>query len=98
MNFLQDTFMPHVRLSLLRHLASLPGYLANESLLTDAVNAWGLPATRDQVRTCIGWLAEQGLVTAREIGGLVVARITLAGEEAASGRRVVAGVRRPSAG
>lgn len=87
----------HVRLAMLRLLADQPAYCANDSILHDAVNAIGLPATRDQVRGHVGWLAEQRLVTVQETGsGLMVVTMTERGGEVAVGRSIVKGVQRPA--
>ncbi|MFC0686415.1 VpaChn25_0724 family phage protein [Novosphingobium clariflavum] len=88
----------HIRLSVLRLLDEQPSYSANDSLLTDAVNALGLPCTRDQMRGHITWLQEQRLVTAQSATiGLTVATITERGSEVAKGRSIIPGVQRPSA-
>ncbi|MEO7691275.1 MAG: hypothetical protein ABIS51_18470 [Sphingomonas sp.] len=97
MSYFEDAFLPHVRLTILRLLADAPGYSANDSVLVSATAAIGLPATRDQVRTQIGWLAEQGLVRAEHpTPTLTVAVITERGCDVAAGRGSVQGVQRPS--
>ena len=89
----------HVRLTMLRLLAGAPGYSANDSVLTDAVNAMGLICTRDQARTHLSWLDEQRLVTLlKPTPTLTVATITERGNDVAAGRSIVAGVQRPSPG
>lgn len=90
-------FARHVRLAILRLLHEAPGYALNSSILTEAVGALGLAASRDQVRGEIAWLAEQGLATADELpGGLVVATLTERGGDVATGRAHVPGVQRPT--
>lgn len=87
----------HVRLALLRLLNEAPGYKANSSILTDFVLNMGLSATRDQVRTQLAWLREQGLVTTEEqLPGLLVATATERGLDVANGLAHVPGVRRPA--
>lgn len=86
----------HVRLSVLRLLDAQPGYCANDSVLTQAVNQLGLSCTRDQMRNHIGWLGEQRLVTVVEPQGLIVATLTERGSDVANGRSTIAGVQRPS--
>lgn len=93
---LGEAWRQHLRLSILRVLDAAPAYSANDSLLTDMVDDWGLNASRSQIRTEIAWLAEQGLVTSSEIGGIVIATITGRGQEAAVGRITAPGVKRPS--
>lgn len=94
-----DFHFQHVRLTILRILADAPGYAANDSVLTDAVNAMGLICTRDQMRSNLGWLEEQRLATQfHPTPTLTVATITERGVDVAKGRSVVAGVQRPSPG
>lgn len=98
---LQKDFAPvhdgHVRLAVLRLLDGQPGYCGNDSVIHQAVNAIGLPCTRDQMRGHLAWLGEQRLVTTVEAGsGLIVATLTERGSDVANGRSVVSGVQRPS--
>lgn len=94
-----DFHFQHVRLTILRLLAEAPGYSANDSVLTTAVNAMGLICTRDQMRTNLAWLDEQRLVTLlKPTDTLTVATITERGADVAAGRSIVAGVQRPSPG
>lgn len=86
----------HRRLSILRVLADSPVYCANDSLLTMVVNDFGLVSTRDQVRSELTWLREQGFVTLKDTAGVLVATMTEAGGEIASGRRTDPGIARPS--
>jgi len=84
------------RLSILLLLDQAPGGSGNEALLHDALpTTFGHEPSLDQVRSDIAWLAEQGLVTQREVGGLVLATITARGADAAAGRARVPGVKRP---
>lgn len=99
MSYLEDAFLPHLRLTMLRVMASAPAYSANSSILHQAVCSLGLNATRDQVRSEIGWLAELRLVKSTEPSpGLLVATITERGLDVQAGASVVAGVQRPSPG
>lgn len=86
----------HRRLATLRFLAEAPGYTGNDSLLASALATVGLGSTRDQVRTDLAWLAEQGLVTVVAAEPLTVVRITERGTDAAAGRARVPGVAKPS--
>jgi hypothetical protein len=85
------------RLVLLRLLAELPEYRANSSTLYAGLDAMAVPATRDDVKTDLAWLAEQDLVTTVPIDGLplVIATITVRGLDVAAGKAVVPGVKRP---
>lgn len=88
----------HRRLSILRVLAEAAPHEANDSILTDALNAVGVTSSRDQARTAIGWLAEQGLVTQEALGSLKLVRLTGRGLDVARGRARVDGVKPPSPG
>lgn len=87
----------HLRLTLLRLLVEQPGYRANSSILTDAADrAAGFAATRDQVKTELMWLAEQGLVINNsQIEGLIVSTLTERGNDVAKGLASVPGVQKP---
>lgn len=87
----------HRRICLLRTLASAPAYRANDSLLHDVVNdEFALGCSRDQVRTDLAWLRDQGLVRIEEIAGVYIVELTRQGEDVASGRQVAPGVKRPT--
>lgn len=87
----------HLRLAVLGLLDQMPGYAANDSVLTEAVRALGLGCTRDQMRGHLAWLDEQRLVTRLEsAAGLLIATLSERGADVANGRSVVSGVRRPS--
>jgi Fe2+ or Zn2+ uptake regulation protein len=85
------------RLVILRVLASMPSYTANSSVLHTALGQVGHNPSRDQVKTEIHWLAEQGLVTIEEVFDLLVARITERGADVVAARTVVPGVKKPGA-
>lgn len=93
-----DWVAEHLRLAILRVLEEAPEYRANGSVLTDALAlGLGLPATRDQVRTHIHWLREQGLVSIMDPAAkLLVVTATERGIDVALGRALVPGVRRPA--
>lgn len=97
---LKSSFAPvhdgHIRLSVLQLLDAQPGYLANDSVLHQAVSAMGLACTRDQMRGHLGWLEEQRLVTLLvPAAGIVVATLTERGADVAAGRSIITGVARP---
>lgn len=92
-----EHFAKHLRLVVLRLLHEASGYRLNSSVLTDAANAHGLAASRDQMRGQIAWLAEQGLLTTDEpAAGLVVATLTERGADIVEARGQHPGVQRPS--
>ena len=95
-----NTFATHIcedrRLRILHILGAVPGYQLNDAVICDELGALGHAATRDQVRTDIGWLAEQGLVTVeRLVKTVAVATITERGLDVATGRAHTNGVKRP---
>lgn len=88
------------RLVILRTLNELPGYQSNSSVLYTLVTGWGHNTTRDQLRTDITWLGEQGLLKTKvlgEEGSVLLATLTERGQDVATGRATVPGVKRPSA-
>jgi Fe2+ or Zn2+ uptake regulation protein len=95
-----DRWREHLRISVLRVLEQAPGYAANDSILLDVLRSeLGFGASRDQVRSEIAWLSEQGLVRAETFGagGLTVATLTGRGQDVAAGIVTHPGVKRPSA-
>ncbi|ATG74429.1 hypothetical protein AN401_11660 [Zobellella denitrificans] len=87
----------HQRLVILRLLWEA-GQALNESILCDGVNRCAVPISRDQTRTQLAWLAEQGLITLEQVMGTRVASLTGRGEDVATGRARVPGIKRPRAG
>lgn len=90
----------HRRLAILRALANPDSAgRINDSILHTIVTGVGIASSRDQVRTAIGWLKEQGLVTVTPLDtGTLVAAITQAGCDVACGNATVIGVQRPAPG
>lgn len=86
------------RLVILRLLDQAPSFRANDSILFSALPSVGHSCTRDQVRTDLHWLLEQGLVTIEEMasGNMIVATLTERGGDVQAGRAAVPGVKRPS--
>ncbi len=71
-----------------------PDYAHNDLILQSILETFGHAVSIDRLRTELHWLAEQGLVSLDEAGGLVVAKLTQRGEDVALGRTAVPGVRR----
>lgn len=90
-----DHVAADARLRILQSLEADPGYDLNEHVLAAALAALGHDVSRDRLRGDLAWLAEQGLVTVAEVGGLQVARLTARGADVALGRARVPGVARP---
>lgn len=86
-----------IRLVMLRVLADMPAYRANSSVLTMALERFGHAVTRDQVKTELRWLEEQGFMTIEDLGAVLVATITERGADVARGRAQSPGVARPGA-
>jgi len=83
------------RLVILRILEEDEGYSLNESVIQSVLEALGHSVSRDRVRTDLQWLKEQGLVTVAEVVSVLVATLTARGADAATGRAIVPGVKRP---
>lgn len=96
MSAYQEHQSRHRRLSILRTLSEAPGYTGNDSLLAVVLNDFGIVSTRDQVRSELAWLRDHGFVTVKEPGGIMVATLTEAGGEVATGRRTDPGIAKPS--
>ncbi len=97
MNFdYADTLRRHRRLAILRFLTEAPEYSANESILQGVLSGLRITSTRDQVRTDLGWLADQGFVRTETIYDLILATITEGGADIAAGRRVHPDIEKPS--
>lgn len=96
---LADVYREHLRIAVLRLLEQAPGHSANGSIIQEAVNRVGIKAGRDQIRTELAWLQEQGLISVEEVAPkLHVAELTQAGLDVATGQRTVPGIKRPAPG
>ena len=86
-----------LRCSLLRALNEAPSYTLNDSLLHDIVQEFAMFVSRDQVKTQLYWLRDQGFIEiVREVAGVLIVQITTAGIDVACGNRIVPGVKRPT--
>lgn len=88
------------RLVVLQLLTTAEGYEVNEGILADLLRRYAISISRDVLRTQLAWLAEQGLVSLTEVagdlgGGLYMAKLTMRGDDAAHGRAIIPGVKRP---
>lgn len=84
------------RLVILQLLAQAAGYEVNDSILAGMLRAFAINISGDALRTHLAWLAEQGLITITTVAETVqVARLTARGEDAAHGRAIIPGVKRP---
>lgn len=92
-----DFIRQDIRLVILRLLGEMTAYRANSSVLTMALDNYGHTLSRDQVKTELSWLAEQGALTLEDVGPVVVATLSERGQDIAAGRARVHGIKRPGA-
>lgn len=92
-----DFLRQDIRLVILRLLVEMTAYRANSSVLTMALDSYGHTLSRDQVKTELHWLAEQGALTVADVGPVLVATLTERGQDVAAGRARVPGIKRPGA-
>lgn len=92
-----DFLRQDMRLVILRLLVEMPAYRANSSVLNTALDSYGHAVSRDQVKTELQWLTEQGALTLEEMGPVLVATLTTRGQDIAAGRARVPGIKRPGA-
>ncbi len=99
---LKQLIAEHQRLVILRMLADVPGYDLNESILQDGLSAYGLDISRDALKTQLAWLEEQDLITIDKVGtsqnSTQKAMLKTRGQDVATGRAHVPGIKRPRAG
>lgn len=92
-----DFLRMDLRLVILRILSELPSYRSNSSVLCTLLERFGHAATRDQVKTELRWLCEQGLLGVEEASSVLVATLSERGQDVAEGKARVDGVARPKA-
>ncbi|WP_312566196.1 ArsR family transcriptional regulator [Comamonas sp.] len=85
------------RLVILRVLSELNAYKANSSVIGTLLERWGHTPSRDQIKTDLRWLEEQGLLSIEEIESVLLATLTERGMDVAKGRASQPGVKRPGA-
>mgnify|MGYP001627281652 FL=1 len=83
------------RLVILRSLNEMGGYEANESIINQCLESYGHHVSRDTVRSELAWLDEQQLIAVRDVSGYMVAKLTARGADAATGKAIVPGVKKP---
>ncbi|HCQ7476717.1 MULTISPECIES: VpaChn25_0724 family phage protein [Enterobacteriaceae] len=93
-----DYLRTDMRLVILRILSEMPSYSSNSSVIWSVLTRYGHSPSRDQVKSELRWLEEQGLVTVEDIETVLVARLSERGADVAAGRAIVPGVKRPGAG
>lgn len=85
----------HRRLRILQILSGLRSYECNAVVLAGVLEEHGHHPSRSMIDTDVDWLAEQQLVTVRELSGLRIATLTQRGLDVAQGRAFVTGIERP---
>ncbi|ARU87107.1 hypothetical protein [Pseudomonas sp. M30-35] len=83
------------RLVMLRILSEVPQYRANSSVIASLLGEFGHHPSRDQVKTELVWLGDQGLVKVEDIGSVLVVTLIERGADVAAGRSSVPGVSKP---
>ena len=86
------------RLVLLRILYEMPRYSSTSSIIYSELDHYGHAISRDQVKKHMSCLSQQDLIKTETIGNVIVGRLTDFGADVATGKVVVSGVKRPSAG
>jgi len=97
-----ETLTQSQRLYLLRLLAKMPEYKANNATLLVAMNQIGLPMSAQKLQFELGWLAEIGLISIERVGtsdsAMLIAELKDAGLDVAAGLSTVQGIARPRPG
>ncbi|EXB26078.1 hypothetical protein J537_2315 [Acinetobacter baumannii 1437282] len=94
----ENQLKEEMRLVLLRLLNELPSYRGNSSTLHGGLHNWGLSFSRDQVKTELYWLKEQGCVEVEmDSAAVVVVKLTERGQDVVESRARIHGIKRPSA-
>ena len=96
MNDFATHWRKHLRITILKLMLPAQGYSTNESILHGHLPRLSFNCTRDQVRTELNWLAQQGLINVEDVDGLLVASLTTEGVDVAEGRGTHPDVQRPS--
>lgn len=97
MSKFSEFIRPDQRLVILRLLSELPAYTSNSSVIAQLLSQFGHAMSRDQVKTEIWWLAEQGLLEVDEAESVLVVKLTERGADVVAGRTRVPGVKKPGA-
>lgn len=97
MNF-ENKLKEEMRLVLLRLLNELPSYRGNSSTLHSGLIHWGLSYSRDQVKTELYWLKDQGCIEIEfDNPDVIVVKLIERGQDVIENRTRIHGIQRPSA-
>lgn len=86
------------RLIILKELASQQDGRLNETILEAVLAAFGHARSHDWIRTQLNKMQELGAIVLQEVGSIVVAQITRAGEDHVLLRSRIEGIKLPSRG
>lgn len=92
----QAAVSAHRNLLILRTLHDVAGHVANDRLLRDIAEKFGLSTTMDGMDHALETLHRESLVSREEVGDLTVVRLTGRGEDVALGRSANEQVAAPS--
>ncbi len=84
------------RLMILKILEKDEGYSMNAYVLQSCLASVAHEISMDRLKTDLAWLEEQNLLHLETVVDLYVAKLTQRGADAANGRVVIPGVKRPS--
>jgi len=84
------------RLCILEELARQTDGRANDSVLRQVLDVYGIARSREWLRTQLRMLADLGAVRIVEVGPVMVASLTRPGRDHVERRRIIDGVARPS--
>lgn len=85
----------HQRISILIALKESADYGANTSILADVLKRYAIGCSRDQLKTQLTWLEQNGYVTLEKLSqNTWVARITQSGIDVAEGTVIAHGIKR----
>ncbi|MEX5365688.1 ArsR family transcriptional regulator [Acinetobacter haemolyticus] len=94
----ENQLKEEMRLVLLRLLNELPSYRGNSSTLHSGLEHWGLSFTRDQVKTELYWLKDQGCIEIElDNPDVIVVKLIERGQDVIKNRTRISGIKRPSA-
>lgn len=97
MNEYEEHLAEDRRLVILRLLNEVSGHQANESVLETSLAALGHVVSRKKVRNDIRYLIDHGCVTDSWFGGKVqVVKLSRRGQDVATGKDFVEGIKKPS--
>ncbi|UNM95680.1 ArsR family transcriptional regulator [Ignatzschineria rhizosphaerae] len=97
MSILQEVTNEDQRFLMLLSLVHM-SFEGNDSMIKDALYAYGHRISSSDIKEHLLWLEGMGLVELSKVGPYTKAKLTQKGQDVAEGRERVNGVRRPRAG